>query len=69
MLPWDSLSDKEHGTPSDSSFSFSESTLGQEQLAEANACVAGLLPYLRYLVGPELHSTVEKSFTAEAVER
>jgi len=37
--------------------------------AEANACVAGLLPYLRYLVGPELHSTVEKSFTAEAVER
>jgi len=37
--------------------------------AEANACVAGLLPYLRYLVGPRLHSTVEKSFTAEAVER
>jgi len=31
--------------------------------------VAGLLPYLRYLVGPELHSTVEKLFTAEAVER
>ena len=31
--------------------------------------MAGLLPYLRYLVGPELHSTVEKSFTAEAVER
>ena len=31
--------------------------------------MAGLLPYLRYLVGPELHSTVEKLFTAEAVER
>jgi len=37
--------------------------------AKANACVAGLLPYLRYLVGPELHATVEKLFTAEAVER
>jgi len=24
--------------------------------AEANACVAGLLPYLRYLVGPKLHA-------------
>jgi len=37
--------------------------------AKANTCVAGLLPYLRYLVGPELHSTVEKSFTAEVAER
>jgi len=33
---------------------------------EAMACVAGLLPYLRHLVGPALH---DKLFTMEAIKR